>query len=271
LTVMGASTLAGAFSAASGAVLTLSGGALTLTGTASFSGAVTAGAKTLVDDATTKLSALTIGGTGGLVNEGALTQTGLLTLGDAQGDAVLLRNTASGTWDLLGVAAIALGKSTASSIYNLGLFEKTGGSAVSDIAPTFANGGKTLVSSGTLDFQAAVTGTGADGISGLATLEFDSTVAKTQTIDFTGKGGVLDLGAPNGFSAALGGFDTVGSNDAVELLGKWSISGFSTNSGTSTLKLTNGSQTASLLFDGSYSQSHFQDVVGSGHTTITYT
>jgi hypothetical protein len=56
----------------------------------------------------------------------------------------------------------------------------------------------------------------------------------------------------------------------VELLGAWSISGFSTTSTQSTLMLSKGTRTASLVFDGSYSESLFHQAVSSEHTTITY-
>jgi len=264
-------TYAGAFSAGSGAVITLSVGALTLTGTAVFTGATTAGSQALIDKAKTMVSGLTIGDAGGFTNLGSLTELwGNVTLGDAQGDATLLTNAATGIWNIADDGGIALGKSTTSSISNLGLFEKTG-AGVSAVAPAFANGGNVLVSAGALDFQAAVTGAGSDTIFSAAMLEFDSTVASTQTIDFIGAGGVLDLGSPTGFAGALSGFDTVGSNDSVELLGSWSITGFSTTSIQSTLILSSGAKTESLVFDGSYSKSGFHPLVGSGHTTITYT
>jgi hypothetical protein len=127
------------------------------------------------------------------------------------------------------------------------------------------------VSSGALDLTAAATGTGTDTISGAATLEFGSTVANTQTIDFTSSQGVLDLGSPTGFSGVIGGFDTVGTNDAVELLGSWKISGYTqTNATEGRLTLKHGSETASLVFDDTYSETLFHAKVGAGHTTITY-
>jgi hypothetical protein len=130
---------------------------------------------------------------------------------------------------------------------------------------------QTTVSTGTLDFEDAVTGAGSDTISGAAALVFGSTVTDSQTIDFTDSGGLLVLFSPSGFAGELSGFDTVGSNDAVELLGSWSISGFSTTSTQSTLTLSSGNDTASLVFDGGYSKTHFDATVSAGHTTITYT
>ncbi len=75
-------------------------------------------------------------------------------------------------------------------------------SGVWTLEASFANAHEVLVSSGTLDFEGAVTGTGTDTISGASTLEFDSTVAATQTIDFSGRGGTLDLADPLGYAGS---------------------------------------------------------------------
>ena len=109
------------------------------------------------------------------------------------------------------------------------MFEKTGGTGTSAIAPALTNTGTVLVSSGVLDLQGAVSGTGADTISGASTLEFGSTVAGGQTIGFAGAGGALDLGDPQGFSGKISGFDTVGSNDTLEISAPWTYLGFSEN------------------------------------------
>jgi hypothetical protein len=127
------------------------------------------------------------------------------------------------------------------------------------------------VTSGVLDLKGAVTGAGSDTISGAATLKFGSTVADTQTIDFTGSGGTLDLGSPTGFSGVISGFDTFGSNDSVELLGNWKITGYTQATSTEgTLTLKKGTESASLVFDGAYTKSQFDPVFSSGITTITY-
>jgi len=57
----------------------------------------------------------------------------------------------------------------------------------------------------------------------------------------------------------------------VELLGSWSISGYTQNGAAQgALTLSDGTQTANLTFDGAYSKTLFHAAVGSGHTTITY-
>ena len=115
-------------------------------------------------------------------------------------DLAQLAIASTGAWDILDDSGIGLGGSAPSFIWNSGLFEKTGGSGTSAIAPPLVNNGSVLASSGTLDLQGAVGGKGTDTISGASTLEFDSTVGGGQTTGFTG-GGALDLIDPLGFAA----------------------------------------------------------------------
>jgi len=272
VTLEEALTYSGAFAAGAGAIVYGSAGSLTLTGVASFTGATTAGGNALIDDATTIVRGLTIAGRAGFINEGSVTESvASVTLGDALGHMVLLVNEATAIWDIADDSGVALGRSPDSAIVNFGLFKKTDGSGVSVIAPDIDNENRVRVSQGTLDFAGSVTGAGVDTIVGVATLEFDSCVASAQTIDFTGTAGRLDLGSPKMFCGALSGFDTVGSYDAVELLGSWSISGYTQNGAAQgALTLSDGTQTANLTFDGAYSKTLFHAAVGSGHTTITY-
>ena len=161
-------------------------------------------------------------------------------------DEAILYNTAKATYDILDNSGIGLGASTASYIDNAGLFEKTGGTGASAIAPAVTNTGTIEVTAATLDVQGAVTGTGSDKISGASTLEFDSTVAAGQTVSFTGGGGTLDLAAPQGFAGKISGFDTVGANDTIEVAGPWVFSGFTENAGGTqgTLGFANGASTS---------------------------
>ncbi len=197
-----------------------------------------------------------------------------MTIGDASGDEAILFNTAKATYDLLDNSGIGLGASTASHIDNAGLFEKTGGTATSAIAPAVTNTGTIEVTAATLDVQGAVTGTGADKISGASTLEFDSTVAAGQSVSFSGKGGALDLATPQGFAGMISGFDTVGSNDTIEVGGPWVFTGFTENSGGTegTLGFMNGSSTLTLTLVGDYNPANFAHQSGPhGSTLITYT
>ena len=249
-----------------GAALTLSGGNLTLTGANSFDGAtLDGGSHTLTDSAAATVSGLTIGGTTTFENKKTMTESGgAVTLGDASGGSAELVNSSAGTWDIADDSGIGLGASASSSITNSGLFEKTGGTGTSAIAANFANAHDILVSSGTLDFQGAVTGTGVDTISGASTLEFDSTLAATQTIDYSGNGGTLDLTNPLGYDGShIKGF---AKTDMVDLAGSCSFLNFSENGGVGTLTLTAGTNDAALEFAGSFTQNSF--TIKTGTNTV---
>jgi fibronectin-binding autotransporter adhesin len=260
---------AGTFSAGSGATLTLSSGELTLIGVNDFAGATTSGSQLMYVDGRTAVSGLTIGGTTTFENANTLTQSGGdVTVGDTSGNAATLINASGGTWDIADDSGILLGSAT-SSIINAGLFEKTGGTETSPIAPDIKNSGTIAVTSGTLDLEGAVTGAGTDTVSGASTLEFDSTVSKNQTVDFTNSpaGGlsVVDLTDPHGFSGQIGNF---ASPDTVDLSGDWVFSGFSENSGGTlgTLTLAMGTTHFSLNFIGDYTAGDF--AINSGTTTV---
>jgi hypothetical protein len=218
----------------------------------------------------TTLSGLTIGGTVEWQNEGTVTQTGgSATIGDASGDTALLDNASRGTYDIIDDSGIGLGSSTASFIQNAGLLEKTGGTGTSAIAPAITNTGTIEVSAATLDLQGVVSGRGTDEVSGASTLEFDSTVAATQTIDFLGGPSAVDLIDPNGFYGRIANF---ASPDTVQLAGNWVFSGFSENAaGTlATLTLANGGSEHALTFVGDYTASDFK-VASGATTTIAHT
>jgi hypothetical protein len=222
---------------------------------------------------------------GTLVVAGNLS-SGPATLGDLAGDLAQLMIASTGSWDILDDSGIGLGSSPSggrtgngngngggngngngggngSFISNSGLFEKTGGSGTSDIAPQLVNKGTVLVSSGTLDLEGAVSGKGEDTISGASTLEFDSTVGGGQTVDFSG--GALDLLDPQGFSGKIAGFV---SPDMVQLAGDWTFSSFSEtgNGKMGNLTLSSGGTTNTFHFLGDYSASDFS--IASGATTI---
>jgi hypothetical protein len=250
-------TYAHSFSEGAGDTLVLSGGHLPLTGADTFAGGTVDGSKLLEAKGTTTVSGLTIGGTVEWENTTTVTQSGTVTIGDANGHKAFLDNTSTGTYDITANSGINQGSSTASNIVNAGLFEETGGTSTSTIAPAVTNTGTIDVTAATPDFKGAVTGTGTDTISGASTLEFDSAVSSSttvgsQNIGFTG-GGTLDLTDPTSFYGEMSGF---AAGDTVELLGSWAFSGFSENSGgtLATLTLTNGATTHAFDFVGKYAQ-----------------
>jgi len=163
---------------------------------------------------------------------------------------------------------------------NAGLFEKTGGTGVSTIAPNVSNTGTIDVSSGTLDFGGGISGTGSDIISGAATLEFDATVAAGQTVSFTsvvtGVGGEFILDDQAAFAGQISGFDTAGagSNDTIEVAKPWVFTGFTENAGGTqgTLGFKDRAGTLSLTLIGDYKPADFvHQTQANGSTLITYT
>jgi hypothetical protein len=194
---------------------------------------------------------------------------GTTTLGDPAGDLAQLGIASTGIWDILDDSGIGLGNSPSSLISNSGLFEKTGGSGISDIAPQLLNKGNVLVSHGTLDLEGAVSGKGTDTISHGSTLEFDSTVGGGQTIGFDFSGGALDLLDPQGFSGKIAGF---ASPDMVQLMGDWNFSSFSEtgNGMMGNLTLSSGGTTNTFHFLGDYTASDFS-ITSGATTTIGHT
>jgi hypothetical protein len=264
-------TYAGSFSEAAGDTLVLSGGHLLLNGADTFTGGTVDGSMLLETEGTTTVSGLTIGGTVEWRNTEAVTQSGgTVTIGDLSGDMAFLSNTSTGTYDIADNSGIDRGNSSASDIKNAGLFEKTGGTKTSTIAPSVANTGTIEVSSGTLDFGGAVTGAGTDTILGASTLEFDSTLTAGQTIGFSGSGGALDLTDPLGYAGAH--IKDFGASDTIDLSGDWNYLHFSENSGLTvgTLTLTNGTNNVALKFAGDYSVNDFNITPGTTITKIAY-
>ena len=88
------------------------------------------------------------------------------------GDEAILFNTAKATYDILDNSGIGLGASTTSYIDDAGLFEKTGGTGTSVIAPSFSEtgAGTVTVASGTLSFSGPVNSF-AGAITGAGTLQ----------------------------------------------------------------------------------------------------
>jgi fibronectin-binding autotransporter adhesin len=256
---------AGSFSEGAGDTFVLSEGHLLLDGVDTFTGGTVDGSHVLETKAATTVSGLTIGGTVEWENEGTVTQSGgSATIGDASGDTAFLDNTSRGTYDITDDSGVGLGSSTASYIQSAGLFEKTGGTGMSAIAPAVTNTGTIEVTAGTLDLHGAVIGRGTDKVSGASTIEFDSTVAATQTVEFLGGPSAVDLLDPNGFSGKIARF---GSPDTVQLSGDWVFSSFSENAaGTlGTLTLASGASHHAFNFVGDYTASDFK--IASGATT----
>jgi autotransporter-associated beta strand protein len=255
---------AGAFFAGSGATLALTGGILNLTGSATFANAVETGSQLIYTKGATTISGLVIGGTAGLQNTKTVTQIGGdVTLGDMSGDAAGLYNSTTGTWAITDDSGIGQGSSTSSLISNTGLFEKTGGTGTSMVAPSISNTGKVAVSSGMLDLQGAVSGTGTLQVSNGATLELDGAVATGQTLAY--QAGSTGEFALDGFDVGAffhGSVSGWAAGDQLEIGGPFSASSsllFTENNAhtSGTLSLKDGANQESMTFLGNYSTSNF--------------
>jgi hypothetical protein len=265
----------GAFLAGGTSEISLTSGALTLKGATTLEGVTVtaASAHDLTLDGASFVSGLAISGKAIVANHATATLSGgSITIGDGVAtDKAEFLNVATGILDIADGSGVVAGADPASLIDNAGLLEKTG-AGDSTIATAVTNAGQILVSAGTLDFEAAVKGTGTDTVSGAATLEFDAGAVAAQTIDFTGADSVLYLGASKGFAATLSGFDASGggSSDAIELLGDWTEKSFSEN-GTdtlATLTMASGTTHLALKFAGDYSLTSFNISQSGGVTTV---
>jgi len=277
LTVSENLNYAGSFSEDAGSTFVLSGGHLLLSGAATFTGGTVDGSNILYTVGTTTVSGLTIGGTVEWVNTKSVTQSGgKVTIGDSSGDKAILNNELLGTYDIADDSGIGRGSSTASDIKNAGLFEKTGGTGVSTIVPNITNNGRIEVTSGTLDINGRILGTGSDTISGASKLQLDAKVSAGQTVHFTGSGGELELHGPAVFAGSISGFDTAGagSSDTIEVAEPWVFTGFTENAGSAkgTLGFTNNGSTIGLTLIGNYNPRDFVAHTLLNHSTvITYT
>jgi hypothetical protein len=273
---------AGVFTASGGGALTISGtgSALTFDGHSTFSDATINGAGALTTagaSGSATVSGLTIGGTVGWTNARTVTETaGSLTLGDAAGDVATMTNNKAGVYDITDNSGILLGTSTASSLGNAGLLEKTGGAGTSAIAPNIANTGEILATSGVLDLQGALTGTGVIDVSGGATLQLDGSVASTQTLDYVaGSTGAislddLDAAGVQLFHGWIKGWAAGDTLDVGNDFGAGTVYAFTENNAQTagTLHLTDGTASASINFVGHFSAANFTPAVNAAGATV---
>jgi hypothetical protein len=254
---------AGAFTAGGGAVLTLSGAsaALTVEGHSVFDGATIAGAGAFVSagpSGSLTISGLTIGGAVAWTNTRSIVETGgSLTMGDASGNAATLSNAKAGTFDITDDSDIALGSSTSSSISNVGILEKTGGSGDSVIAPNITNTGLIVVTSGELELGGSLSGAGSLQASAGATLQVDGAVAASQTFSYgSGAGEIslndLDVGGAQLFHGAIHGWAAGDMLDVGTAFGAATLYAFTENKGHTggTLSLSENGATAAIGFSG---------------------
>jgi hypothetical protein len=217
VTVTTTLSYAGTFSQTATTGLTVeSGDIFTLRGGATLTGATIDGAGRLATSGATSASRMTLGGTASWVNNGTVTQTGKLTLGDASDGATMLFNGAGATFNLAGNVGIAAGNTADAKLVNRGDLVKTAGTGKSSIAVEITNLGTIEVQTGRLELQEAVAGTGGTlELDPTTTLELDSSVGAGQTVLFDGSGGAtLLLNDPHDFHGTVVGFEA---GDTIDL------------------------------------------------------
>ncbi len=133
---------------------------------------------------------------------------------------------------------------------------------------TNAAGGTILVSSGVLEFKAAVSGGGKATIGG-GTLKMDA--AFSEAVAFTGATGTLDLAQSQAFHGKISGFSTTGAT-ALDLRDITFTSGITkaTYAGTTAsgiLTVTDGTHTAKIALVGDYTHSTWKLSAATGGGT----
>ena len=273
---------AGDFNLENSATLELDGFTLTLSGIDAFSDLPTVdGSGTLITahGATASVAGMTVGGTVDWQNSGTVDEIAPLTIGDGSLSAATFTNEAGGVYDFTTDSGIMIapGAAVSASFVNLAgaTLEKTAGTGDSAITVGFANDGKVLVESGTIEFQDAVSGTGAFTVDSGALLQFDTAVASGASVDFASiSGGELLLRDSQHFGAKIHGFggpDT----DLMDLqdINFTSSSGFKLdyvgNTTQGVLTVTSGADTAHLTMFGDYTTADFHaSADGFGGTAI---
>ncbi len=277
--------LDGTFSAAAGETetVTFASGALLAaagTGTAYFSGAGTIASK----------GAVAIGNNGGVglwleddviwENEGTVNDAGRLLFGVVGGDGAILDNAAGSTFDISAQGTVfQTGNSNVTAtIDNAGTFDKNSGGGVADIQVAIVNNKTIASTSGILDLQDAVTGSGGIYVGEGASLELDSTVGAGQELVYVSGGGkfLLDDLDVNGANLFSGRIDSFGSGDSFDVgdFGEGTTFNFVENSNNAAgqLQLTDGSTLATINFVGHYSNENFVATYdGNGGTLFKFT
>jgi hypothetical protein len=131
------------------------------------------------------------------------------------------------------------------------------------------------VESGALHVGAAVTGAGSFTIADGADLEFAGSVSATETVTFQGSTGDLTLDSPSSFAALISGFTgngTLSGSDQIDLKGINYSSALSEsfNATTDTLSVSDGSDSATLQFSGTYVAANFSFASDGEGGTIVY-
>jgi hypothetical protein len=216
--------------------LDLNGFNLTLTGSSSTLDGTIDGSGTLLTSGSISADGFTLGGTAVWQNNGMVTQSSSVAIGDSSGDAAEIINEASGVFDLLNGGAIDIGTTSASQFVNDGILEITARTGTAAINAPITSTGTIYVVSGTAQF---------DG----ATNVFGGTIEGTGIVDIAGENGTISSGT----AITVAGL-TIGAS--VTLDENLSYAGTFLNSGTlnlngNTLTLSGSNATLGGTIDGS--------------------
>lgn len=259
VTLGAAMTYAGSFALLGGAT-NLNGQTLTLGGMAQIDADVI-GPGTLEIAGSANLNGLVLGGSAALIDAGTVTQSGLITLGTASGDAAAVQVSSGAVFNLL--AGAAVGGSASAAIGNAGLFEDNGSSGT--IAVGFTNTGTVDLVSGLLSLAGpnSTLGGTVEGAGGLAlggNVTLAAGLALTAgTLDLgnaTGLTGITTLGgdlAYNGSVALANGAGTLAlGGNALTLGGTALLDGAigSAGTGTGTLAISGSADVNGAMLSG---------------------
>lgn len=207
---------------------------------------------------------LAVDGGATLKVEGAFSQGGDVTVGDATSNTASVTILQSGAWEV--GANIARGAAAGNQIIDDGLLIKDGGAGTSTVYVTTVDNGIVEAAAGVLDFTRGLSGAGAIKIDPGATLEADGGAVSGLSVTFNGAGATLALKQASAFAATISGLV---SGDTIDLLGT-TATGASVN-GADQLVVVNGTTTvATLQLSGSYAGATFGvGSDGKGGTDIT--
>jgi hypothetical protein len=197
---------------------------------------VLASGKTLTDD-------------GALAVWGTMNQLGTVTIGTDAASAHL-SILKSGAWDLDG-GVVTGGAASGDMITIDGALANIAGA--SDIGVVTSDDGTIEVAAGSLDISNALGGTGPLTIDAGATLEANSVVGGTLTVDFNGASATLGLSRPREFAATIAGF---AAGDTIDLL-HIKATGASINASDQLVVVNGAATVATLQLSGAYSGATF--------------
>ncbi len=205
----------GGFVNAAGAVFTIASGNVVALKTQAWTlgGTLDGGGQLTVPTAT--VAGLVVGGGAQLIDDGTVTQTGTLTLGDSTGGTGKLTIANKYAYGIAGNFDILSGTSTASRIVVDGTLTRTSGAGLAAVEVAVSDNGVIKGAAGVFDFSKSITGSGALEIGGGATLRFGGVVAATLTATFEAPGGTLALTRATAFDATIAGFAPGGTIDLI--------------------------------------------------------